>query len=125
MLQLLPVLIQLWGVFNPYAGQHYLQIYGVPGTVNTPIYPYGQLGQTLPGGHSYTTVHGYAMPGHHIVQFGGPSVNAVTSSPIPSIQAPYPTGEYSIQAPYPTCKCSVERSTKQEGCNVLAYLSFP
>ncbi|XP_043809280.1 RNA-binding protein 24 isoform X2 [Manihot esculenta] len=91
-------------MYHPYGyaayGPEYVypQIYGVPGTVNTPIYPYGQLGQTLPGGHSYTTVHGYAMPGHHIVQFGGPSVNAVTSSPIPSIQAPYPTG---IRAPLP------------------------
>ncbi|XP_057986881.1 uncharacterized protein LOC110669272 isoform X1 [Hevea brasiliensis] len=80
------------GVYNPYAGQQYLQVYGVPGTVNTAIYPYGQLGQALPGGHGYTAVQGYAMPGHHIVQFGGPSVNAITTSPMPSIQAPYPTG---------------------------------
>ncbi|KAF2324818.1 hypothetical protein GH714_017277 [Hevea brasiliensis] len=33
------------GVYNPYAGQQYLQVYGVPGTVNTAIYPYGQLGK--------------------------------------------------------------------------------
>ncbi|XP_021648393.2 uncharacterized protein LOC110641106 isoform X2 [Hevea brasiliensis] len=77
-------------VYNPYAGQQYLQIYGVPGTVNTAIYPYGQLGQTLPGGHGYTTMQGYAIPGHHVMQFGGPSVNAITSSPVPTIQAPYP-----------------------------------
>uniref|UniRef100_A0A2N9IUC3 RRM domain-containing protein n=1 Tax=Fagus sylvatica TaxID=28930 RepID=A0A2N9IUC3_FAGSY len=80
------------GVYNPYAGQQYLQIYGVPGTVNPAVYPYGQLGQTIPGGHGYTAVPSYAMPGHQIVQFGGPSVNAITTSPMPTIQSPYPTG---------------------------------
>ncbi|KDP36742.1 hypothetical protein JCGZ_08033 [Jatropha curcas] len=86
------------GVYNPYAGQPYLQIYGVPGAVNTAMYPYGQLGQTLPGGHGYSTVQGYAMPGHQIVQFGGPSVNPITTSPMATIQTPYPTG---IAAPVP------------------------
>ncbi|XP_059460793.1 uncharacterized protein LOC132189953 [Corylus avellana] len=80
------------GVYNPYAGQQYYQIYGVPGTVNTAVYPYGQLGQTIPGGHGYAAVPSYAMPGHQIVQFGGPSVNAITTSPMPTIQSPYPTG---------------------------------
>lgn len=86
------------GVYNPYPGQQYLQIYGVPGTVNTAIYPYGQLGQTLPSSHGYTTVQGYAMPGHQFMQFGGSSVNAISTSPIATIQAPYPTG---IAAPVP------------------------
>lgn len=87
--------IFLQGGYIPYSGQQYLQIYGVPGTVNTTIYPsYGQMGQTPPSGQSYTTLHGYAMPGHQIVQFGGPSVNAITTSPMPTIQAPYPTGIY-------------------------------
>lgn len=86
------------GVYNPYPGQQYLQIYGVPGTVNTAIYPYGQLGQTLPSSHGYTAVQGYAMPGHQFMQFGAPSVNAISTSPIPTIQAPYPTG---IAAPVP------------------------
>ncbi|KAJ9673237.1 hypothetical protein PVL29_023064 [Vitis rotundifolia] len=86
------------GVYNPYPGQQYLQIYGVPGTVNTAIYPYGQLGQTLPSSHGYTTVQGYAMPGHQFMPFGGPGVNAISTSPIPTIQAPYPTG---IAAPVP------------------------
>ncbi|CAK9163758.1 unnamed protein product [Ilex paraguariensis] len=86
------------GVYNPYASQQYLHIYGVPGTVNTAIYPYSQLGQTVPGGHGYTTLQGYTVPGHQIVQFGGPSVNAITTSSIPSIQAPYPTG---VAAPVP------------------------
>ncbi|XP_021902491.1 RNA-binding protein 24-A isoform X1 [Carica papaya] len=80
------------GVYNPYMGQQYLQVYGLPGTVNTTIYPYGQLGQTIPGGHGYTTVHGYTVPGHQILQFGGPSVSGITTSPVPTIQATYPTG---------------------------------
>ncbi|XP_034216123.1 RNA-binding protein 24 isoform X2 [Prunus dulcis] len=85
------------GVYNPYAGQQYLQMYGVPGTVNAALYPYGQLGQTIPGGQGYPTVHGYAMPAQQIVQFGGPSVNAVTTTPVPPVQAPYPTGILRLQ----------------------------
>ncbi|KAJ4702342.1 RNA-binding protein like [Melia azedarach] len=86
------------GVYNPYMGQQYLQIYGVPGAVNPAVYPYGQLGQTIPGGHGYTAVQGYGMPGHQIVQFSGPNVNTITTSPMPTVQAPYPTG---IAAPVP------------------------
>ncbi|XP_031270201.1 RNA-binding protein 38 [Pistacia vera] len=86
------------GVYNPYMGQQYLQIYGVPGTVNTAIYPYGQMGQNVPGGHGYTSLQGYGVPGHQIVQFSGPSVNAITTSPMPTVQAPYPAG---IAAPVP------------------------
>ncbi|XP_077209781.1 uncharacterized protein LOC143845357 [Tasmannia lanceolata] len=78
-------------VYNPYLGQQYFQIYGVPGTANPSIYPYGQLGQPLPG-HGYTAVQGYAMPGHHIVQFNEPNANGVTAAPLATIQAPYPTG---------------------------------
>ncbi|XVF74053.1 hypothetical protein PTKIN_Ptkin13bG0030600 [Pterospermum kingtungense] len=78
------------GLYNPYAAQQYLQIYGVPGAVNTAIYPYGQLGQTIPSGHGYTAVQGYAMPGHQMVQYGGHSANAITTSPMPTIQTPYP-----------------------------------
>ncbi|KAJ6399791.1 hypothetical protein OIU77_020362 [Salix suchowensis] len=81
------------GVYNPYAtGQQYLQMYGVPGAVNSGMYPYGQLSQNVPGGHGYTSIPGYAVPGHQIVQFGGPSVNAITTSSMPTIQAPYHTG---------------------------------
>lgn len=75
------------GVYNPYASQQYLQIYGVPGTVNPAMYPYGQVGQTIPGAHGYTAVQSYAMPSHQIMQFSAPTA---TTSPIPTIQAPYP-----------------------------------
>ncbi|XP_043708534.1 RNA-binding protein 24-A [Telopea speciosissima] len=87
------------GVYNPYMGQQYLQIYGVPGAVNPAVYPFGQFGQPLPGSHGYATVQGYAMPGPHLVQYSGPSVNGVTTAPIPTIQASYPTG---VAAPVPS-----------------------
>ncbi|RWR72745.1 RNA-binding protein 38-like protein [Cinnamomum micranthum f. kanehirae] len=80
-------------IYSPYMGQQYLQIYGVPGAVNTAVYPYGQLGQSLPAGHGYASVQGYAMPGQHIVQFSGP-----TAAPLPTIQASYPAG---LVAPVP------------------------
>ncbi|XP_052201376.1 probable RNA-binding protein ARP1, partial [Diospyros lotus] len=86
------------GVYNPYVGQQYLHIYGVPGTVNPAMYPYGQLGQGISGGQGYAAVQGYTVPGHQIVQFSGPSVNALTTSSIPTIQAPYPAG---MAAPVP------------------------
>lgn len=64
----------------------------MPGAVNANMYPYSQLGQAVPGSHSYTAVPGYAMPGHQIVQFGGPNVNAMTTTSVPTIPAPYPAG---------------------------------
>jgi len=80
-------------MYNPYAGQQqYLQIYGMPGGMNTTIYPYGQLGQAIPGGHGYTAMQGYTVPGHQIVPYGGSNVNAITTSPVPAIQVPYPSG---------------------------------
>ncbi|KAF5949772.1 hypothetical protein HYC85_011765 [Camellia sinensis] len=60
------------GVYNPHMGQHYLQIYGVPSTVNTNIVPYGQMGHPLSGNHGYPTIQGYVTPGRHVLQYGGP-----------------------------------------------------
>ena len=82
------------GVYNPYLAQQYLQLYGVPGSPGTPVYPYGQLGQSVPGGHGYTTMQTYPIPNPHIIQFGGPGVNAMATSPIPSIQSPYHPGNF-------------------------------
>lgn len=76
-------------------GQQYLQVYGVPGgAVNTPVYQYGQLSQTVPGGQSYTAVQGYSVPGSHVLQLGGGhTVSAMaTSSMPPALQPPYPPG---------------------------------
>ncbi|KAK7283482.1 hypothetical protein RIF29_13031 [Crotalaria pallida] len=85
------------GVYSPYMGQQYLQIYGVPGA-NAAVYPYGQLGQAIPSGHGYPAMQGYTIPGHQIVPYGGSNVNSITTSPVPAIQAPYPSG---IAAPVP------------------------
>ncbi|KAF5759988.1 putative RNA recognition motif domain, nucleotide-binding alpha-beta plait domain superfamily [Helianthus annuus] len=77
------------GVYNPYSGQQYLQIYGA---ANTPVYPYNQMGQIAPSGHGYPGLPGYTLPSHQIVHFGGSGVNATTTSSIRTIQAAYPTG---------------------------------
>ncbi|CAL5361591.1 unnamed protein product [Camellia sinensis] len=53
------------GVYNPHMGQHYLQIYGVPSTVNTNIVPYGQMGHPLSGNHGYPTIQVYVTPGRN------------------------------------------------------------
>ncbi|KAJ6793256.1 putative RNA-binding protein ARP1 [Iris pallida] len=81
--------------YNPYMGQQYVQIYGVPGSVNTAAYQYGQLGQPVPPGHGYTAVQGYTMPSHHLVQLGGPNFNSIAAAPRPTIPAPYPAGKLS------------------------------
>ncbi|CAL5386441.1 unnamed protein product [Camellia sinensis] len=77
------------GVYNPHTGQHYLQIYGVPSTVNTNIVPYGQMGHPLSGNHGYPTIQGYVTPGRHVLQYGGPLVNRVTTDTIAITQAQY------------------------------------
>ncbi|KAL1820689.1 hypothetical protein ACET3Z_015558 [Daucus carota] len=79
------------GAYNPYAGQQYLPIYGVPGTVNTAMYPYN-VGQNVPSGQGYTTLQGYALPGHQIMQFGVPTVNSITTPALQTLQSPYPAG---------------------------------
>ncbi|KAG9151274.1 hypothetical protein Leryth_002821 [Lithospermum erythrorhizon] len=80
------------GVYNAYGGQQCLPIYGVPGTVNASMYPYNQLGQTVPANPGYAAMQGYGIPSHQILQFGGPNVNPVTTSSVPTIQGPYPSG---------------------------------
>ncbi|MQM10531.1 hypothetical protein Taro_043427 [Colocasia esculenta] len=79
-------------MYNPYTGQQYVQIYSIPGTGNTMVYPLGQSGQPLSGGQGYPSVQGYTVSGHPLMQFSTPSVNAGTSGPIPTIQTPYPAG---------------------------------
>ncbi|CAL5354909.1 unnamed protein product [Camellia sinensis] len=79
-------------VYNPHMGQHYLQIYGVPSTVNTNIVPYGQMGPPLSGNHGYPTIQGYVTPGRHVLQYGGPLVSGVTTDTIATTQAQYLAG---------------------------------
>ncbi|CAL5404962.1 unnamed protein product [Camellia sinensis] len=83
------------GVYNPHMGQHYLQIYGVPSTVNTNIVPYGQMGHPFFGNHGYPTIQGYVTPGRHVLQYGGPLVNGVTTDTITITQAQYLAGVFS------------------------------
>ncbi|XAR64292.1 hypothetical protein NMG60_11024570 [Bertholletia excelsa] len=80
------------GVYHPFVGQQYLPVYGVPGAVNQSMYP--QTRQNISGGHGHghTSMQGYSLPSPQIMQLGGPSVNAITTSPLPSSQAPYPAG---------------------------------
>ncbi|XP_069153593.1 uncharacterized protein [Solanum lycopersicum] len=52
-------------------------------------------------GTDYVYPQGYAVPGHQILQFGGPGVNAMTASSIPTIQAPYQTGVGAPVTPQP------------------------
>lgn len=87
--------LHLQNAYNPYTGHQYVQVYGVPGAVNTAVYPYGQLGQPLPGGHGYTAVQGYTVPSHHLLQISGQNVNGVTTASLAAIQAPYPAGKLS------------------------------
>ncbi|KAF8113680.1 hypothetical protein N665_0046s0031 [Sinapis alba] len=54
------------GLYGPYTGQQYVQVYGVPGPVNSPGYQYGNLSQNIPVGHGYAAVQGYSVPGSHI-----------------------------------------------------------
>lgn len=80
------------GVYSPYMNQQYLQMYGVPGTVNPGVYPYGQVGHSLSGNPAYTTVQSYGIPGHHIMQFTGSNISGASPVALPTIQTPYPTG---------------------------------
>ncbi|CAL5423241.1 unnamed protein product [Camellia sinensis] len=83
------------GVCNPHMGQHYLQIYGIPSTINTNIVPYGQMGHPLSGNHGYPTIQGYVTPGRHVLQYGGPLVNGVTTDTITITQAQCLAGVFS------------------------------
>ncbi|KAG2321082.1 hypothetical protein Bca52824_014295 [Brassica carinata] len=53
-------------LYGPYTGQQYLQVYGVPGAVNSRSYQYGQLSHNIPVGHGYVAVQSYSVPGSHI-----------------------------------------------------------
>ncbi|XP_042424864.1 RNA-binding protein 24-B-like [Zingiber officinale] len=88
-------------LYNSYTGQHYVQVYGYPGAVNTAVYPLDQFGQPIPAGHGYTAVQGYALPAHPVGQLGGGQhVNGMLGGPRSMIQSPYPAG-LTVQVPPP------------------------
>ncbi|XP_050227592.1 uncharacterized protein LOC126677151 [Mercurialis annua] len=80
------------GVYNPYAGQQYIQVYGMPGAaaVNPGVSSRGQFARPYPGIQGYSAVPYYGNPGHQIVQSGSLS-NRPASASIPSNQAPQPS----------------------------------
>lgn len=78
--------------YDPYMRQQYYQVYGIPGTMNSATYPFGQLAQPLPTGHGYPAAQSYTMQGPHLMQASGTSVSGITTTPLPAIQPPYPTG---------------------------------
>lgn len=81
----------LQGLYSSYMGQHQPQLYNVPGSVNTNAYSYGQL--VHPGGSlAYRPIQGFLMPGPHPVQYGRPNVSGPMPETIPSIQAPFASG---------------------------------
>nr|XP_043634204.1 RNA-binding protein 38-like [Erigeron canadensis] len=86
------------GIYNPYAGQQYLHMYGLAGTANTQGFQYNQISQATPNGHGYTPLHNYTLSGQPIVQFGGPNINGMPTPSIQTIQTPYPAG---IATPIP------------------------
>ncbi|XP_074590824.1 uncharacterized protein LOC141846685 [Curcuma longa] len=87
-------------LYNSYTGQHYVQLYGYPGAVNTAVYPLDQFGQPIPAGPGYTAVQGYALPAHPVGQLGGQHVNGMLGGPRSMIQSPYPAG-LTVQVPAP------------------------
>ncbi|XP_048230452.1 RNA-binding protein 24-B isoform X2 [Ricinus communis] len=78
------------GVYNPYAAQQYIQVYGMPGTVNPGVSTRGQFAQPIPGFPGYTSVPNYGMAPHQILQFGG-SANRTAPATIPPNQSPHPS----------------------------------
>ncbi|XP_073002729.1 uncharacterized protein [Typha latifolia] len=94
-----PEYIYQQNVYNPYTGQQYVQVYGLPGTLNTAVLPYGEFTHSLPGGHGYTPAPAHALPGHYLLQLSGPNVNAVTTTAIPAIQPAYPAGQPQLYVP--------------------------
>ncbi|XP_056177325.1 uncharacterized protein LOC115669913 isoform X1 [Syzygium oleosum] len=82
-----PEYVYSQGVYSPYMGQQYLQMYGVQAA----IYPYSQMAQSISSSRGFITIPQYSTPSHQILQLGGPSADAMTTSQIPTIQL-YHTG---------------------------------
>lgn len=92
-----PDFIYPQGGYNSYAGQQYLQMYGLPGMVDSANSPYGQWRQPISETQGYTAPRAFALPMHQILPFSRPSVHEVTAPPEPVIQTPYPTGPTQTQ----------------------------
>ncbi|KAF3440905.1 hypothetical protein FNV43_RR19191 [Rhamnella rubrinervis] len=76
--------------------------YGYQPGLMYPSYGYSSYGPEIvyPQGvySPYAAVQSYGLPGQYMMQFSGPNVNGASTTAIPAIQAPYPTG---MAAPAP------------------------
>ncbi|XAR73659.1 hypothetical protein NMG60_11007700 [Bertholletia excelsa] len=80
------------GVYNPYMGQHYIQMYGLHGMVNTKIVSHGQIGQPLPGSHRHKAIPSCVLPGNHVLPYELSRFSGATTETIASVQIPNYTG---------------------------------
>lgn len=83
-----PEYVYTQGVYSPYMGQQYLQMYGVQAA----IYPYSQVGQNISSSRGFITAPQYSVPSHQIMQLGGPTADAMTTPQIPTIHTLYHSG---------------------------------
>ncbi|KAI4388524.1 hypothetical protein MLD38_000844 [Melastoma candidum] len=95
------------GVYSPHMSQQYVQMYGMQNVFNnsTGVYSYAPVGHNIPrGNNSYTAVTGYSLAGHPVMQFGGPSIDAMTVSLMPPAVPPsYPSGLASGESEQEDC----------------------
>ncbi|KVI02982.1 hypothetical protein Ccrd_018726 [Cynara cardunculus var. scolymus] len=80
--------------YNPYMGQlqHNPQMFGIPGAINTNVFPYGQMGPPPPGSPGHRALQGMVTPGPHVLPYPRPSVSLATTEAVPMSPAPYLTG---------------------------------
>lgn len=80
--------------YNPYMGQlqHNPQMFGMPGSMNTNVFPFGQMG--VPGSPGYRAPQGIVAPGPHVMSYSRPIVSGTntTTETVTLSPAPYPTG---------------------------------
>lgn len=80
--------------YNPYTGQLQPnpQMYGMPGTMNSSVFPFGQVGPLPPGSPGYRASQGIVTPGPHVLAYSRPTVSGTTTENVPMSPAPYVTG---------------------------------
>lgn len=80
--------------YSPYMGQlqHNPQMFGVPSSINTNVFPFGQMGPLPPGSPGPRMLQGIVAPGPHVLPYTRPSIGGATQETIPMSPAPYFTG---------------------------------
>lgn len=72
--------------------QHNPQMFGVPSSINTNVFPFGQMGPLPPGSPGPRMLQGIVAPGPHVLPYARPSIGGATPETIPMSPAPYLTG---------------------------------